>query len=158
MAPDQQAFEDDLCAVPYALGEMEGHWGRVSVETAAWPSTIFWVRAAARPNAPDRYYFRLLCDGYPAQGPTAAFWNVESNTFLEHQRFPRGTGQVQAVFRTDWNSGQALYHPMDRVAAQGHSDWNTQHQGSLWHSKRTVADFLEVMYGLLNSTSYTGLN
>ena len=75
---------------------------------------------------------------------------------LPFDRWPAGKSRVPAVFRTDWKDGTCLYLPCDRVSAQGHGDWRTQHPSLLWSPERGITLYLGELYALLNSSDYTG--
>ena len=69
----------------------------------------------------------------------------------------RPDSRVAKVFRTDWESGKAFYHPYDRMAAKGHTDWPKDQPSLIWDSDHTIVDYLEEIHSLLNSGDYIGL-
>ncbi len=155
--PDQRAISADLRDARFRIGVLEGRWGLAPDEAVSWPHVVLWVAAAPRAKAPDRYYFREDCTGYPSDAPTGSPWDVQKRAMLEHPKWPGGTGQVAKVFRPDWENGRAIYHPYDRVAAAGHENWRTQHPHLIWDANHTIVDLLEQLHLLLNSEEYAGV-
>jgi len=166
MKPDEAALRGDLRSVDFRVGVAEGRWDLADPPGVVWPYAVFWVAAPLRPNSPDRFHLRLDCAGYPAVGPTGRFWDHTSAGPLPLGDYPKGTGDTAKVFRTDWppqkaetgdTPGSALYHPFDRRPASDHPDWKTKHPELMWTSEHTVVDYLEMVYGLLNTPTYTGI-
>jgi hypothetical protein len=161
--PDQRLFEHDLQSAEFRIGAEKGRWGLpgsgVSPENLAWPIVILWIAAAPRPGAPERFYVMLDAAGYRTVPPTGMFWDSEGKTVLVPARRPKGkpNSRVAMVFRVDWNNATAFYHPYDRVAAQGHTDWTTTQPHLVWTSNHTIVDFLEEFHSLLNSGDYLGV-
>ncbi len=159
--PDQRAFEADIEGGAYQIGMANGQWGRAEPAlvpaSLAWPLVIFWVAAAPRPNAPDRFYVKLDCAHYPSQAQTGNFWDPMTAGMLAGEKRPKGTGQVAMVFRTDWEGGKAFYHPYDRVAAASHGDWAARYPRRIWSNKHTIVDLLSELHDLLHSHEYTGV-
>ncbi len=159
VGPDERALAEDLAGAAFRMGEAEGRWGRVqgSVERdSQWPFALFWVAAARRASAPDRFVMRLDCAGYPVSAPTGTFWDSAQGTMLVVSARPKGVERVGRVFRTDWNGGQAFYHPYDRATAD-HPGWPAQYPAVVWHRSRTVVDYLTMVHTLLNSQEYQGV-
>ena len=122
--PDKRALDADLEDAPFRIGVANGFWGLTDAEfQPGWPYAVFWVASAPRPNAPDRFYVRLDCQGYPGQAPTGTFYDPKAEDALAVDRRPKGRERVGKVFRTDWENGRAFYHPYDRVAASSHANW-----------------------------------
>ncbi|RUL84028.1 DUF7665 family protein [Tautonia sociabilis] len=151
--PDERALHADLASGAFLLGVCQGRWelGRVT-----WPFAHIAVFASPWPNAPEKWWFRFDCSGYPQQAPTARPWDPEHDRPLPFDRWPAGKSRVPAVFRTDWKDGSCLYLPCDRVSAQGHEDWRTQHPSLLWSPERGITLYLGELHALLNSSDYTG--
>ena len=120
---------------------------------------FFWISAGKRPNAPERFYVALDAKGYGAVPPTGTFWNPTVHVILPFTQRPKGrdNSRVAKVFRTDWNSGTAFYHPYDRVAADGHPQWKREQPHLIWTDAHTIVDVLEELHGLLNSGDYLGV-
>jgi hypothetical protein len=162
-APDQRLFEADMQSAPYRIGAMKGRWAQAEPEAvpadAAWPQAFFWMAAAPRAGAPDRFYVALDMTGYRSVQPTGSFWNPVTKAALEFGRRPKGKpgSRFAMVFRTDWENGRAFYHPFDRLAAQGHPDWPAAQPHLLWTSSRTIVDYLEEFQSLLMTEDYVGV-
>jgi hypothetical protein len=161
--PDQRLFEADLASAEFRAGVQKGYWGLpgadILPEQPTWPLRIVWVGAASRTEAPNRFYLRLDLADYRTVPPTGTFWDLRTGTMLEAAKRPKGKNgtRVAKVFRTDWEGGQAFYHPYDRVAAKGHQQWTTEQSSLIWDSNHTIIDYLEEIHSLLNSGDYIGL-
>ncbi len=154
--PDEMALMQDLRIAPFRMAEMDGRWGHLPSTDTKWPFAFFWVSAALRVGSPDRFALRLDCSGYPIVAPTGTFWTLDLAQVLPPGQRPKGRDRVARVFRTDWNGGQALYHPFDRATAD-HAGWPSQYPALVWNRSRTIVDYLEVVHGLLHSEEYTGV-
>jgi hypothetical protein len=158
--PDQSLLEADLAAAEFRCGAAKGLWG-FEIRSSAWPAMCFWLAAAARGDAPARYYVQLDMTGYRSVAPTGRFWNPESGMELPLNQYPKGKpgSRFAMVFRTDsWReSNKAFYHPYDRIAAQGHPDWPRAMPHLIWTSKHTIVDYLEEFQSLLMSGDYVGV-
>jgi hypothetical protein len=161
--PDQRLFEHDLSSAEFRIGAEKRRWGVSAAEVLptnlAWPNVILWIAAAARPNSPDLFHILLDAAGYRNASPTGMFWDPNTKATLDLAKRPKGTpnSRVAKVFRTDWNSGTAFYHPYDRVAAQGHAEWPKEQPHLIWTPDHTIVDFLEEFHSLLNSGDYIGV-
>jgi hypothetical protein len=153
MLPDERAFRADVSSGAFLLGECQHRWKLGPVD---WPSALIAVTAAARPGAPDEWWFRFDCSGYPQQAPTARPWDPEPNQPLPFSRWPTGRSRVPAVFRPDWKGGSCLYLPCDRISAAGHPNWRVDHPALAWSPARGITLYLEELHALLNSSDYTG--
>lgn len=159
-APDEACFRRDLKLSAFLIGETERRWRLVSPPGIQFPHAVFAVSAATRASGPDEFHFRVTVDGYPSRAPTTRLWDIETNSPLAIPRYPKGRGNVAKVFRTNWPSeapGSCLYHPMDRRPLSDHPDWPKIYANETWNPRRTIIDLLEVIYDLLNSTSYSGV-
>lgn len=160
--PDQRLFQEDLLSAEFRSGSAKGQWGLPGVDVLpdapAWPQIVLWIAAAARPNAPDRFYILLDAAGYRSVFPTGTFWDLTTKSVLDLSKRPKGKpgSRFEKVFRRDWNNS-AFYHPYDRVAAQGHPNWATEQPHLIWTSNHTIVDFLEEFHSLLNSGDYLGV-
>ena len=155
-SPSQRLFEADLQSAEFRSGVVKGYW---DVAAQDWPRVILWMRAALREGAPDRYHIALDLDGYRAAAPTGTFWDPATEIMLNAAGRPKGKddSRFAKVFRTDWKKGRAFYHPYDRVAAGGHSDWRSQQPHLVWTSDHTIVDYLEEFRSLLKSDEYVGV-
>lgn len=160
--PDHRLFESDLHSAEFRIGWANGSWGLPDSETLpaglAWPQVILWVAAAARPNAPDRFYFALDAAGYRSVPPTGTLWDSATRLALDVAKRPKGRTESRfaKVFRTDWNNA-ALYHPYDRVAAVSHPQWATEQPSLAWTADHTIADYLTELHTLLDCGDYLGV-
>jgi hypothetical protein len=163
LAPDQRLFEADLMLAEFRRGIVKGLWGQAEAEMipegAAWPRVFFWLAAAARENAPDRFYVALDATGYRSVAPTGTFWDPATKATLEFAKRPKGkpNSRFAMVFRTDWENGRAFYHPYDRFAAQSHGQWPREQPHLIWTTNHTIVDWLEEFQSLLNCGDYRGV-
>lgn len=158
MNPAERRLRAHLEQAPFLIGVADGRWDIVTEDGLKWPFVVFWIRAAPRNGAPDRYFVRLELTNYPIDPPSGTFWDAVRGEILSAALRPFGSGQVGRVFRIDWKSGHAFYHPYDRQASRdGHTDWPRQYPHWVWTEDHTVSDLLSVLSELLNSASYEGL-
>lgn len=161
--PDQRLFEADLQSAAYRAGVAKGVWGQAEAaalpDGAAWPRVFFWMAAAPRDNAPDRFYVALDAEGYRSVPPTGTFWDPDKRAILEFAKRPKGKpgSRFAMVFRTDWQNGAAFYHPYDRVGTQSHAEWPKQQPHLIWTSSHTIVDYLEEFQSLLVTGDYIGV-
>ena len=151
--PDEEAFRADVTAGVFLLGSHRQRWRLGEVE---WPFACIAISSVVRSGAPDEWWFRFDCSGYPAQAPTARPWDAATNAPLPFNRWPTGRARVPAVFRPDWKDGTCLYLPCDRVSAAGHNGWRLEHPSLMWSPPRGIVLYLEELHALLNSSDYTG--
>jgi hypothetical protein len=160
--PDQRLFKADLLSAEFRNGVINGWWGLpeedVLPDEMAWPQRILWMAAAARAQAPDRFYVSLDVAGYRSVPPTGTFWDPATKAALDVAKRPKGKdgSRFAKVFRTDWNNA-AFYHPYDRVAAQGHAQWEKEQPHLVWTSNHTIVDYLTEFHSLLQSADYLGV-
>lgn len=163
--PDQRLLEADLESAEFRMGAIGGYWGEAEPEAlpanAARPRRFFWIAAAKRDRAPDRYYLALDLKGYRGVAPTGPFWDPVKKATLELAKWPKGrpNSRVAMVFRTSGfnGAGNALYHPYDRTASSGHGKWPQQMPHRIWTDKHMIVDYLSEVHGLLNSGDYIGI-
>src|SRR5437870_125946 len=122
--PDAQAFHHDVESAVFLSGEKRGRWRLIRI---AWPFAVIAVRARDQ----SEYFFRFDCKNYPALAPTAQPWSSQVDAPAAPPEWPKGTGRVAAVFRSDWKGGTALYLPCDRVSIDGHPNWRTEYPSML---------------------------
>ena len=132
LAPDQRLFEADLQSAAYRSGVTKGLWAEAEAaarpDGGAWPNVYFWMAAAPRTGAPDRYYVALNLSGQAGpRPPTGPFWDPVKKQPLELGKWPKGkpNSRFATVFRTSGFSaaGRAFYHPYDRAPVQDHPQW-----------------------------------
>ena len=157
--PDERQMIADLNGAPYILGESRGRWGRPEKPVLNWPTMIFWVSAAPREKGPDRFFLGLNCEGYPVRSPTGGFCDPDKGDILAADKWPKGTNRVADVFQFGWRNGAALYHPQDRVTWDAHpqAEWRQKYASLAWTRDHTIADYLQMVHELLNSSEYIGV-
>lgn len=163
-APAQRLFETDVADAPFLMGAAKGWWGlappAMVPANLVWPKRVLWIAAAERANAPDRFYILLDLKGYRTTSPTGTVWDPETKARLALEKWPKGKdgSRFAKVFRTaDWQRGAAFYHPYDRIAAAGHSEWKSQQPHLVWTADHTIVDWLEEFYNLLQGGDYIGV-
>jgi len=159
-SPSELALLNHRKGGRYRFGESKGKWKLltpiVDDHLVDWPHCIFSVAASDRDAAPCNYAVRLHLEGYPLKPPTGTFWCMETNAKLPNEIRPRGKNESW-IFRTNWKSGNAFYHPYDRVAAESHADWGTKYRLTVWTRNHTIVDLLEVIHATLHSDEYLGV-
>lgn len=162
-APDRRLFEADIQSAEFRTGVITGRWGIPDEDVLpagmGWPTRVLWIAAATRVASPDRFQVSLDLSGYRAAPPTGTFWDPTTKSLLEFAKRPQGRegSRFAKIFRTDWENGRAFYHPYDRVATAGHSNWATQHPNLVWTANHTIVDYLWEFHSLLNSGDYLGV-
>ncbi len=152
----EECFREHVAAPLFRNGTVLGWWDLVLAAGTEWPHTVLWISAPARANSPNRYHLRFHLAEYPSKGPTATLWDHERRAKLELSKWPKGSNDVAMVFRTDWNSADALYAPWDRAAMDGHGDWPAKHPGLGWKPTMTIVHYLRLTRELLHSDEYRG--
>jgi hypothetical protein len=152
VTPDHRALLAHLDSAEFLSGVRTGRWRLVSL---AWPVAMVAVSAAPRDQGPSEYVLRIDLSGYPQQAPTASPWDLAADAVLGASGRPTGEF-VSVVFRSDWESGRALYAPYDRVALIGHPNWAEQHPADVWTPVRTLSFFLDRVHVLLSDEEYQG--
>jgi hypothetical protein len=165
LPPDQRLFEADLKSAEYRNGVVKGLWAQAEADAvpdgAVWPNVYFWMAAAPRDSAPDRYYVALNLSGYRSAAPTGPFWDPVKRQVLDLSKWPKGkaNSRFAMVFRSAGFSaeGRAFYHPYDRAPVQDHPQWATEQPHLVWGSSHTIVNYLEEFQTLLTSEDYTGV-
>lgn len=165
LPPDQRLFEADLQSAAYRNGVAKGLWAEADADArpdgAAWPNAYFWMAAAPREGAPDRYYVALNLSGYRSVPPTGPFWDPVKKQVLELGKWPKGkpNSRFTLVFRTDGFSfaGRAFYHPYDRSPLSDHPNWPVEQPHLVWTDSHTIVNYLEEFQSLLMSGDYIGI-
>lgn len=154
---DEALFRSHLEDVAFRSGLDRGRWGFPSGEPdITWPHCIIWVQADTRFAESGRVTVRFTLDGYTATPPAAVPWDTNTNTTVEHDKWPKGSGNVSAVFRPKWKD-TGLYCPCDRIAQPGHEDpWKTQPGMSQWWwtADSSITLYLEFLHRCLNPREY----
>lgn len=152
--PGLVALQLHLATPEFRCGEMEGRWRLIGL---VWPHVLIGVCPAPRPTGPAEVVFRFECSGYPVSPVTAGPWDVATGRILAAARWPGGRNVVASVFRPDWQAGQCLYLPTDRLSHAGHPGWSTIHPERRWRPDRGIMCYLEQIHALLHSPDYTGI-
>ncbi len=153
IAPDEAAFLEDLAGARFQAGVDKRRWRLVG--EVEWPHAVIAVSAAPRTNGATEYAIRFELSDYPAVAATGTPWHPEERRPLSPAERPKG-GRVEHAFRTDWESGNALYIPCDRVAIAGHPDWPARYRGELWDPAVGITSYLVVVHDLLNEEEHAG--
>jgi hypothetical protein len=156
MTLDFECFHQHLASAPFEDGVERGWWDLFPTPKVLWPYELIWIAAPPRPNSAERYYLRFLLQNYPDKGPTATLWDPDRNAMLAFTKWPKGSGDVELAFRTNWNNGMALYVPWDRVAMDSHPDWPARYPGLGWKPTHTIVHYLRLTRELLTSNEYRG--
>lgn len=155
MKPDLLQFKQHVSEAGFQTGVDSGMWGIVDEdpEYPNWPFVIIWVQAAQKDNHPDKYHFRFELSSYPSQAPTACPWEVELQSRLPNEKWPKGSKFVSNTFNPAWNLN-ALYAPCDRLAMAGHEGWQTVFPELWWKPTFKIQVYLYFLHRLLNSADY----
>lgn len=156
MNPAQNLFITHLQSGAYEVGAAKGMWGNAdpTPNCPTWPFAFIWVAAGSKPGSPDRYTFRFDLTGYSASAPLALLWDMERNSRLAHEHWPKGKGHIPTIFNPAWR-GQSLYAPCDRGAELGgHSNWAIEHRAYYWRPTFTIVKYLQFLYDILQSPEY----
>jgi len=145
--PDHRALIAELQSPRFEVGVRQGHWRIISFE---WPFLVVGVRT--RDGA--ELAFRCSCIGYPAQRPEIGLWNAERGCSLSPAERPTMTGRYSLIFRTDWESGLHIYHPMDRLAFVTHGNWLVDLRFKLWIPDRGFTQLCQELHNILTSNEY----
>jgi hypothetical protein len=147
MKPDERVFVSHLELPDFVRGVKAGRWRYLR---RAWPYVWIAVSAAPRPDAPDDYVLRFELTNYPVDLPTATPWDETIDAQLAAEKRPTG-GRAAMAFRSDWESGSALYLPCDRKAGPGHTNWRSWR----WDSSKDITHYLRLVHEILNEEDYT---
>jgi hypothetical protein len=149
-----ECFKEHIKAPEFIEGVERGYWHIHEHPDVSWPKVLIWVSAPVRPNGPDRFNLKFSMDSYPGSGPTATLWDPTQNTKLSPSKWPKGTGNVSAVF----NQGDFLYAPWDRLALAmgGHQNWPAIYRGMVWKPTYTIVHYLQQTRNLIESPEYHG--
>ncbi|MDV4179769.1 hypothetical protein R1521_14770 [Rhizobium brockwellii] len=164
MTPDQKLFAMDLEDARYRTGVLNGRWGaaeaNVLPDDMSWPRACFWLKAAERPDSPERYYIMIDVAGYRAASPTGSFWDPVGKIMLTASQYPKGKpgSRFAQVYRIDWTPGlsKAFYHPYDRFTLSSHTGWTGTMPHLAWTEQNTITDYLDEFQSLLTGDDYVG--
>ena len=150
---DEQIFRAHVAEGPFQSGVDIKKWELVSID---WPHVVISVSATPHKEWPSVYYFRFECTNYPNSAVTGQPWDVKQNAPLEKAKWPGGKNRVPKVFNPDWNNGQCLYLPCDRIADQWTHRLAAEAFSPVWGPDRDITLYLGAIHELLNSSDYTG--
>ena len=153
MELDERVFRSHVDSGSFQSGADLHKWKLISI---LWPHVVISVSATPHEGWPSEYYFRFECTNYPEAAVTGQPWDHEREAPLEKAQWPGGKNRVPKVFNPDWNNGQCLYLPCDRIAINGHPDWLQKHPHLIWSRDRDITLYLGAIYELLHSSDYTG--
>jgi len=155
MKPDQQLFIAHVEGAAFLSGADAGKWGLSGAAAEiVWPNALLWVAADTSLVSGGKVFLRFTLDNYPTSAPTACLWDPAKNARLAAELFPRLTGKFARVFRTDWNGGNSLYAPCDRMAMAGHEQWKQAHPYWWWTPEFTIVKYLSFVHHCLNPHRY----
>jgi len=97
---------------------------------------------------------RFHCDNYPNTPPNGTFWDFERDERLSADKWPKGSGRVEASLKPTWKDGMALYLPCDRMSIEGHDNWRAEHPSKIWNPQRGIVQYLEIVHDILQSRDY----
>ena len=148
MGPDERALRAELDSPRFEVGVLRSRW---RFHNLNWPHLLLSV--VARDGI--WFGFRCECSQFPSKPPDVQLWDVMHDQPLVHADFPQVNGGPAAkIFRTDWENGQHIYHPMDRKATDSHPDWKNTLRIKAWKPDRGIVQLLEELYAVLHSQNY----
>lgn len=155
MKADLLLFNRHVGEAEFQMGIDDGKWGLLdeNPDRPTWPFCFIWIKAREKANHPEKYYFQFRLDGYPESAPNACPWDIEKDTSLPGNQWPKGLSLVSKVFNPQWNPN-ALYAPCDRLAIPGHDNWKTEHPNLYWRSTFKITVYVSFLFRLLNSDDY----
>jgi hypothetical protein len=154
MKPDESLFRSHLTEAPFVSGVDAEKWGLVE-GSISWPNATMWVSSSKKILPAGRIFLRFDLEGYPSAAPTSFPWDEAKMVKLDTALFPKVDGKFKLVFRfQDWQGGNALYAPCDRIAMSGHEGWKTQFPRWWWQPTFTITKYLEFVHMVLNPVTY----
>jgi hypothetical protein len=148
MAPDEKALRADVAKAAFRAGVAGGRWRLLDI---AWPHVFIAVTA----KDGREYVLRFNGAGFPATPPTAGPWDMNTDTVLAPDLWPRSKGgRLGAVFNPAWKGGTALYMPCDRESIAGHDHWRVQMPSKIWRPAAGLVQYLELVHELLHCRDY----
>lgn len=143
MGTELYALESHLAGGRFKAGAARGRWRLVGLQ---WPYAF--VEVSTRDG---RWIcIRFDCAGYPSSPPQGTPWDYASQQPLPSGLWPRG-GRVSKVFNHGWKNGIALYIPCDRVAIEGHANWNRELPHLIWNPNKGLLQYIEAIHEILHS-------
>lgn len=148
LEPDAFTLQRQLQGVAFQAGIEEGRW---SVLLDAFPELVVQVIGrdfTGQVAAP--MIFRLLCDGYPAQGPFVEAWDPVTKVRPPPLVLgPPGVVDALKFWEKDGCPGVygGLYRAWQRYAA-AHNGWAAKRPDEVWRRDRDITYILEKLYAL----------
>ena len=148
LAPDALTLQRQLRGVRFQAGVEEGRWSGL---LDAFPTlSVEVVGRDFSGQVTAAMTFRLVCDGYPAQGPFVEAWDP-----VKGARPPPLTdgppGIVDALKYWDRDGCQETYGGVYRVwqrYAAAHNGWAAKRPDEAWRRDRDITFIMEKLYGL----------
>lgn len=148
LASDALTLQRQMQGVAFQAGIEEGRW---SVLLDAFPELVVQVVGrdfSGLVTAPMT--FRLVCDGYPAQGPFVEAWDpVNKVRPLPLRLGPPGVLDALKYWDKDGCQGAygGIYRAWQRYAA-AHNGWAAKRPDEVWRRDRDITFIMEKLYGL----------
>ena len=148
LAPDALTLQRQLQSVAFQAGIEEGRW---SVLLDAFPELVVQVVGrdfSGLVTAP--MVFRLVCDGYPAQGPFVEAWDPVNKVRPPPPKL--GPPTVMDALKY-WDKDGCpetyggIYRAWQRYAA-AHNGWAAKRPDEVWRRDRDITFIMEKLYGL----------
>lgn len=155
MSADVTLFDAHLNEPAFCAGVEKGRWGWVDADPPPpWPHRVLWVEADKLLVPSGRLAIQFTLDGYPATPPAAVPWDRGRNEALPKDNWPKGRGNVSAVFKPGWKTC-GLYCPCDRHAQPRHESWKSQvgMKQWWWTADSSITLYLEFIHRCLNPSA-----
>lgn len=155
MEQSRLLFIEHVTDIEFQLHEVKGYWGiAVDPQFPQWPIVKMWVKAPQKIASSGRVYLCFDLSGYPAVAPTSIPWDIESNSRLSNDKWPKDSvpgSPISVAFNPNWLNGVALYLPCDRKAIMGHDPWRTQCPEWYWQATFKINKYLQCVYETLRT-------
>lgn len=148
LASDALTLQRQMQGVAFQAGIEEGRW---SVLLDAFPELVVQVVGrdfSGLVAAPMT--FRLVCDGYPAQGPFVEAWDPVNKVRPPPPKLgPPGVMDALKYWDKDGCQGTygGIYRAWQRYAA-AHNGWAAKRPDEVWRRDRDITFIMEKLYGL----------
>ena len=151
LPPDRALLEQDL-AVP-AIPMRRDRGPLASCRHALAPRHLRRRGAAASERAgPVRFPLRMLgLPADPGNRPAMEHWPINR---CRPRSGPTGGPIVPSVFRPEWQQGQCLYLPCDRMSIDGHDQLAQPTSQPPVATRTRIICYLEQIYELFNQSDY----
>lgn len=150
LSPAERLFRFDVDNnARFVAGVVAGHWRLIAI---TWPYAVIVV-AVESSEIRREVALRFNLDGYKAQPPTAAPWDVDRDSILDPAEWPRGGDALNRAFNPNWKR-TALYIPYDRAALPGHETWIATRPQYAWGPRCDIATYLRHVCRLLDDDAF----